>query len=536
MIHRQSFYKAVPVLFFLLVLVTGIAIFRDYGVHYDEKLQINVAVNNYRYINQGDPALLTFKDRYYGIFFELPLLVLFNGLASPWMLYGRHLTVFLTFFCGLICFYFLSKRLFGNGVWALLAVGLLAIHPRIFADSFYNSKDIPFLVFFMLGITSLLYLLRLLETTGRIRPVVSTLILHSLITSAVAAIRLPGLILMALSAALILIRLFVNPAHWKRDLGLLAGYVVFSLILLTALTPIFWHDPVGEFINALSHTSRYTDWKNDVLFMGRFFPANEPVWNYLPVWMGITTPYLPLAALIAGAIWMIRTAARECYSLWRIKPVLWKNSLTAEKIGWLAIPAWFFGPIWGSMVLNTVMYDGWRQMFFLYPVMVLIGVYGIKKIWEWVNSFGQNRRMAKVIFGLVLIAGILEPISFMVINHPYENVYFNALAGDPRTLRQRFDLDYWGLSYKQAIDYVLAHDPRDYLEISAVGPPSLYVEYVLPADQASRVRFSDNDRADYLLTNYRWHPNDFPYPKYYSIKAAGMEIMTVYCLKEPCGK
>jgi len=523
------------VLFLVLMAIIGLAIFRDYGVHYDEELQINIAVTNYRYMNQGDPALLTFQDRYYGPFFELPLLMLFNGLPSPWMLYGRHLAVFFTFLCGLVCFYFLSKRLLREQKWALLAVVLLVIHPRIFADSFYNSKDIPFLVFFMLGITSLINLISLLHDEDRIRPLISAIILHSFITSAVAATRIPGLILMGISVTLIGVGITVNPARWKRDLCLTVVYVVLTLGLLIVFMPVFWHDPVGEFLNALAQTSRYTQWKDDVLFLGQSFPANNAVWNYLPVWVSITTPYLPLFALIPGIIWMFIYSVHGFIQLIRVKFVFWKDTLTPGNISWMAVIIWFFGPLMGTMIFRAVLYDGWRQMYFIYPAMVVIGVYGLKKTGDWISGKVKQPSIVKAALGLVLLAGILEPVVFMLNNHPYEFIYFNRLAGDPATLRQRFDLDYWGLTYKQAIDYVIAHDTREYFEMSAVGPPALYVEYVLPPEQASRVRFSGMERADYFLTNYRWHPEDYPYPKYYSINVSGMEIMTVYCLKEPCG-
>ena len=36
----------------------------------------------------------------------------------------------------------------------------------------------------------------------------------------------------------------------------------------------------------------------------------------------------------------------------------------------------------------------------------------------------------------------------MIRDHPYQNVYFNLLAGSDK--RHRFELDYWGLSYKEA--------------------------------------------------------------------------------------
>jgi hypothetical protein len=40
--------------------------------------------------------------------------------------------------------------------------------------------------------------------------------------------------------------------------------------------------------------------------------------------------------------------------------------------------------------------------------------------------------------------------------HPYEYTYFNGLAGGVRQARDRYMLDYWGLSLKQASQGLLA--------------------------------------------------------------------------------
>jgi hypothetical protein len=93
-------------------------------------------------------------------------------------------------------------------------------------------------------------------------------------------------------------------------------------------------------------------------------------------------------------------------------------------------------------------------------------------------------------------------------------------------------MDYWGLSNKQAIDYILAHDPGKKIKISASVPGQAYVQYMLPKEQASRLVFVDIKEAEYFLTSYRFHPYDFQYPDwFFSITVRGTEIMTAYRLK-----
>ena len=57
-----------------------------------------------------------------------------------------------SFFYALIYFYKLAKLRTNNVILSSTAVVILFLTPRIFANSFYNSKDIVFLSFFFIAI------------------------------------------------------------------------------------------------------------------------------------------------------------------------------------------------------------------------------------------------------------------------------------------------------------------------------------------------------------------------------------------------
>lgn len=303
--------KWLPLIFFSVLLTVGLLVFRDYGVHYDEKCQIAIGVTNYRYINQGDTTLMDFQDRYYGSLFELVMVVLFHNIPVPGMIYLRHLSVFLTFFIGCIAYYYIVRRLFRGTWWALLACLMLVTNPRIFADAFYNSKDIPFMVVLILGMASLIHWLDVLHNRPAARPIWMGLVLHAILSATAAAIRIPGLLVMGITIGIIGLYGWVKPVRRNTVIALLLAYSILSLAFLVLFMPILWHDPIGEFANAISQMSRYNLWTGSILFQGVMFPANNPVWNYLPVWIGITTPYLPLAAFIIGLLFMLVFAIRE---------------------------------------------------------------------------------------------------------------------------------------------------------------------------------------------------------------------------------
>ena len=95
-------------------------------------------------------------DRYYGAAFEAPLVLLLErviGLEDIRDIYlGRHFLTHLFFLASGVFCYLLVLRLFNNRWLALLAVVLFLLHPRIYAHSFFNPKDVPFLAMFMIAL------------------------------------------------------------------------------------------------------------------------------------------------------------------------------------------------------------------------------------------------------------------------------------------------------------------------------------------------------------------------------------------------
>ena len=113
----------------------------------------------------------------------------------------------------------------------------------------------------------------------------------------------------------------------------------------------------------------------------------------------------------------------------------------------------------------------------------------------------------------------------------HQNVYFSPLVGNYSTIRYRYEMDYWGLSYKQGVDQILAIDSRDQISICFSQPSGgYYVQYMLDPSQRSRIAIVDvPSDADYFITEYRFHPQDYPYDhKIYVINVRGMEILAVY--------
>ena len=124
----------------------------------------------------------------------------------------------------------------------------------------------------------------------------------------------------------------------------------------------------------------------------------------------------------------------------------------------------------------------------------------------------------------------------MVKDHPHQNVYFNFFAGNNTHLK--FEVDYWGLSNKQALEILLSEDNKKTILIGAAGPLSLEnSKKIIDINDRNRLVITTNDKADYIVDNYRnWYgdnkekrykiPSNFKI--YKEISRRGRKIISIY--------
>ena len=139
-----------------LFAIVGLIVLDDYGIGTDEKAQREIGYAAFNYIlGDADALIKGHFDRLYGVALEVPLVVIERllGLEDPRAIYlSRHLLTHLLFLAAGFFAWLLAYRLFGNRLVALLAMLLFLLHPRIYAHSFFNSKDPVFLSAFMVAL------------------------------------------------------------------------------------------------------------------------------------------------------------------------------------------------------------------------------------------------------------------------------------------------------------------------------------------------------------------------------------------------
>ena len=493
----------------------GLAIFSNYGLSWDEGTSRMMGYQNYNYIFGKNTDLLTSTEKYHGPAFEIFLVVLekvFKLADSRDIYLVRHLATFLLFYISVFFFYLICKDRFKSWKIGLLGSLFLILSPRIFADAFYNSKDLAFLSVFIISIYTLIKYLD--------KKSFSRAFIHALACAVLIDIRIPGILVPLLTfgfSALELLKDYrLERCKTIKKILTLLCYAVLLIFLTILFWPILWKNPFSNFLAAYKEISHYP-WGGSALYMGNIIPVNNLPWHYIPVWMIITTPIIYTAGFLFGLIVLAYRLIRR--SLPKISDVIFL--------------LWFFLPILAVIIFKSVVYDGWRHLFFIYPAFLMISLVGLISIFDFikVKFSGKKRKILSAIFILIVIFCILDISYFMIKNHPHQNVYFNILAG--KDLRNNFELDYWGLSYGQALEYILRNDLRNNIKVIAPNFPGYFNKDILsPKDRARLEYVQDINDADYFLSNYRDHKADYSYPnKFFSMNVGGTEIMVVYKLK-----
>jgi hypothetical protein len=499
-------YRNVHAIFCVLLVVfvaIGIRVSGDYGVSIDEYSQIELGRVNYSRIVSGSQELYGNEDKYYGPAFETVLYGI-SQVTSTYtnipQLATRRLVSFLFFAAAAAAWYALLFRIFGNPWSALTGAILLITSPRFFAESFYNSKDVAFL-----SVTIFLWYV----AERAMRSGWKSLIGASLVTGFAIAVRPQGLLLMAAVAATLWAVRRAAAGGWRYP----AVYVAGSLCAAYAYFPVFWQQPLqhlqGYFqstLNPIGVPTRY--------FGTVYISPNIP-WHHLLVWMGITNLLSVVVLFLGGIGWFATRIGRQ-------------KSRESVILGAMGVA--FVGSVAAPYALHMRTYDGWRHLYYLYPVMVAFCIYFLRRLTAFSRSNRSGRILLIIIYACLLF-DVGTAVRFMVRNHPNEYVYFNALAGGYPKAKANFDFDYWGISYKQLFAYLMTR-PGD-------TPTTIYFEEMFPYVRfammphltARGYRIVDDPRdADlYVVINRDFRTAPGPaFQKMFAVTVEGADLSAVY--------
>ncbi len=431
-----------------LFLIAALAVADDYGISRDEPWQQHIVLGSLGYIRGDWDALLGDYNKFYGIAFEAPLLFVERAFglrdAREVDLVGRLIYAFF-FLAGGLFAYMLAHRLFGSRLLAVAAMLLFLLHPRLHAHSFFNSKDIPFLVVFMAAL--------FLTHRAFKRDAISAFALLGAAVGILVNLRIMGVVLLAAIPAMRALDFAFAQGREERKRALLTtgAFALAAALPAYALLPYLWGDPVGR---AAEWWVTFSDHPRvgPELFRGTLYPSDELPVEYLPVWFSITAPpfALLLGAVGAGAILVAAGRAP-------------RKALRSGRLRFALLLAGCFAlPVFAVMLSGANMFNTWRHMFFLWAPFALLGALGL----AFMASAFRGSRLRAAAYGSAG-AGFAAAVVSMALLHPYQQMHFNFFVDRvaPEHLRSQYEMDYWSHPIRQALERHLDHSAQ-----SSSGP------------------------------------------------------------------
>ena len=524
------------ILIYLVFFSVALLSFKDYGISIDEwEIRVNGFVHlKYIYLTlfNSVPANLNQimeipkLSSYYGshgVYFAVLISFIeyiFNIQDESQVYFISHLINHLIFLLATFYFFLIIKNRFNSFIYGIFGSLFLFLSPRIFAESFYNSKDILFLSMFIINIYYATIFLK--------NPTFKNSIFLSISTALAVDIRIMGIILFLIVLFFIYVEYSKNKI--KNFIFYTPIYILFSFFFIILFWPYLWSNPLSNFVEIFNIMSNYSvRWGGYNLYFGEYILGSNLPWHYTIVWIFITTPILYLLLFLYG-FWNISLRLKNRF--FNItndseKQDLWSDELELNDLLHYLI---FILPIFLIVSLNSTIYDGWRHLYFIYPSLIYIALKGLQAI--NIKFFSNGNKKLFIIIIIFLIYTCYEMFKY----HPHQNVYFNFLVG--KNSHEKFENDYWGLSNKQAFEFLLSKHTRGPILIGSAGPISLEnSKKILNYEDRQRLVIKPKNEADYIIDNYRnWYgeyhkkrykiPNNFE--KYKDISRRGRIIISIY--------
>lgn len=460
--------------------LVALATFLHYGLTYDEEVQRDYAEAILRWATSGGKAKEALRSgnlHLYGGLFEVPAQLV--GRVFPSGVYeGRHLVNVLFGLLG-VWGTFKLGALLGGARTGFLAALFLLLNPVYYGHSFNNPKDIPFAA---MSVWALWAMFRASMHGPRIpwtEAVRTGLMLGLPLAIRAGGIFHFGYVGLLWGGGWVLHHARVRQG-WRpfgRDAVRLIASLAVVLTLAWLVMLSCW--PYGQFrpfaypVHAIQEATRF-QWDGLVLFNGQMISSVRAPWTYLPGYFAVSLPefyFLGLGAALVMAVRALRSAGLSSQGVLR-----W---------GMLVFVV-LFPPVM-AILLSSTLYDGLRHFLFLMPPLAILAAKGISELLD-----ASRPTVVRAATACLVTALVTWVVVDMVQLHPYQSVYFNRLvAGGLKGADGRFETDYWGNSYREAVEWVLENyrpDPPRKVLIGNCSTPHLS-NYFVEKEAALADRF-----------------------------------------------
>jgi hypothetical protein len=303
-----------------------------------------------------------------------------------------------------------------------------------------NPKDIPFAATYMFTVYLMIRFFKQMPKPG-----FKTMGLLAIAIGMTIGIRVGGVIL--IGYLFLFGMFFYTLRRWRQKnpfpllpwVGRLLGVAFLGYLVGLFFWPYGQIDPFFNIFRALAKLSDFRFETGEILFRGHFYPLTQLPWDYLPVWIFITTPSVVLVGWFLSYLFLPS----------------FKKAPQRKFMVFLAFTGLF--PMAVVLVKHSVLYNDWRHMYFIYGPLVVFAALG----WDHLLDMPKLARLRPgLFFLLILMAGF--PVTWMIRNHPYQSLYFNEWVGGLKGAAGNYEIDYWGNTLRTATEKLADDHLRHY--------------------------------------------------------------------------
>ena len=461
--RKTNKLKGLALSVWALFLITGLAIVDDYGVSIDTENQHLNALSTLNYVLHDDPGRLRWvvAERFYGAAFELPLLLLTErvlGLEDPRHVHlARHVLTHLFFLIGGFCCYLLAFRLSGDRLAALLVMLLFLLSPRLYAHSFFNSKDAVFASAFVMAL--------LVVSRAFDRDSVGAYRGCGAMAGFLVNLRIMGVVLFA-------IVLVFRAWAWFRAEGgaarrrIVATTGIFALwggLVLFISLPYLWRDPAGRLAEMVMALADHPIVLHE-LFRGQVFSSAAMPWDYVLRWFAISQPPVTLLLGLLGLVALGLAAGGVVRRGAGAGPgAAWG---AAELRFGVLLATCFALPLVAFVLLRPNAYQGWRHFYFLHGPFCLLATFALMGLRQ-LSARGVRKEWVGGAACALTAAGLGVVVVQMARLHPNQYLYFNFFVDrkTPEWLNERYETDYWDMMLRQGYEHILRREPASIINM-----------------------------------------------------------------------
>jgi hypothetical protein len=298
---------------------------------------------------------------------------------------------------------------------------------------------------------------------------------------------------------------------WVFTALLLGCWATATALTTTLFWPLLWQNPLQNFLAAADNMMTSQNQPG-----GFYFGENVAyVWHWVPVHLLIQTPLLYSALAITATGGLLLDLLRR------------GRTAFFERKEDFFILLWCTIPVITVIALQADLFDEWRHLYFIYPAVILLAVSGLRSIW----SVCVQQTSAKVRCGVMAFFSLplLSTAVTMVVSHPMQYMYFSLPSS---FIEGNFELDYWGLSFREGLEWMLSYDDSPRITAYVTGSAGWDNLNLLTREQRKRViLLGDVRSAKYVLDNFRWKGYKRSFPArdlVHSIHVSGMEVLGIY--------